>query len=342
MIHASIIYTAFLHCKRDHYNEAVFALDRVTVTTPNVIRPRLELARAYLKLNNKTAAIKEFNDVLLLSPPKNVRQNVQAYITELSSTKSAFKQQSIIKKLATFSLGYDDNINFGYQDETIDLIGFGTILLDPNAVKQKSGFAESSFQIKQNKSIDQGRSSFALANIKHRDYFKNGDYNITDLDLRKGFLWNQKRKQYQLNFRARPVLLGGNLYSNTISLDAIARKSLGKGKIGSVSLTMENYDQKEIQEADRTRALIAGRLDSQKGDTQHMYSAYIGKEWPDDSDGDIYSRDIAGLSYRLIQNWNAKNKSFLNLDYVHYKYQGRYAIAPFDRSDNRYIVKARA
>jgi len=30
------------------YNEAVFALDRVTVSTPRVIRPRLELARAYL------------------------------------------------------------------------------------------------------------------------------------------------------------------------------------------------------------------------------------------------------------------------------------------------------
>ena len=322
-----------------HFNEAVFALDRVTVTTPNVIRPRLELARAYLKLNNKTAALKEFNDVLRLSPPPQVRQNVQAYIAELSNTASAFKQQSIIKKLATFSLGYDDNINFGYQDETIDLVGFGTILLDPNAVKQKSGFAESSFQIKQNKSIDQGRSSFALANIKHRDYFKNGDYNVTDIDLRKGFLWNQKHRQYQLNFRARPVLLGGKFYSNTIGLDAIARKSLGKGKIGSVSLTMENYDQKEIQEADRKRALLAARLDSQKGDTQHMFSAYLGKEWPD-NDGDIYSRDITGLTYRLTQNWNAKNKSFLNLDYIHYKHQGRYAIAPFDRSDNRYIVKA--
>ncbi len=322
------------------YNEAVFALDRVTVTSPNVIRPRLELARAYLKLNNKNAALKEFNDVLNLSPPPQVRQNVQAYIATLNSNQITPVKRSVIKKLATFSLGYDDNINFGYQDDTIDLIGFGTIALDRNAVKQKSGFAESSFQIKQNKSLDKKRSSFALARLKHRDYFQNGDYNITDLDLRKGFLWNQNKRQFQLNFRARPVMLGGKLYSNTIGVDAITRRSIGNGLIGTLSLSLENYDQKVIDAADRKRALVVGRLDNQKGDTTHMVSAFLGKEWPDDDAGDIYSRDILGLSYRLTQNWNAKNKSFLNLDYRRYAYQGQYAISPFDRDDDRFTIKA--
>lgn len=322
------------------YNEAVFALDRVTVTSPNVIRPRLELARAYLKLNNKNAALKEFNDVLNLSPPPNVRKNVLAYIAELNRDTSTIVSGTVVKKLATFALGYDDNINFGYQDDTIDLIDFGIITLDPSAVSKKSGFAESSFQIRQNKSSDKTRSTFALARIKHRDYFKNGDYNLTDLDLRKGFLWNQKNKQLQINFRARPVLLGGKLYSNTLSVDAISRRSLSEGLIGSLSLTLENYDQKRIDLADRKRAFVVGRLDTQKGDATHMVSAYLGKEWADEKSGEIYSSDIAGLSYRLTQNWNAQNKSFLNLDYRRYKYQGQYAISPFDRDDNRFILKA--
>ena len=41
-----------------NYNEAVFALERVKFSTPNVIRPRLELARAYLKLKNKNCRFK--------------------------------------------------------------------------------------------------------------------------------------------------------------------------------------------------------------------------------------------------------------------------------------------
>lgn len=322
------------------YNEAVFALDRVTVVSPNVIRPRLELARAYLKLNNKNAALKEFNDVLNLSPPPQVRKNVQVYIAELKRDRSSQISGSVIKKLATFAIGYDDNINFGYQDDTIDIIEFGTITLDPSAVRQKSGFIESSFQIKQNKSLDKKRSSYALARIKHRDYLKNGDYNLTDFDLRKGFLWNRKDQQLQINLRARPVLLGGKLYSNTLSLDTIARKSLSEGLIGSLSLTLENYDQKRVELADRKRAFTVARVDTQKGDATHMLSAYLGKEWADKKAGEIYSSDIAGVTYRLTQNWNGQNKSFLNVDYRRYSYQGQYSISPFDRDDNRLIVKA--
>ncbi len=322
------------------YNEAVFALDRVTVVSPNVIRPRLELARAYLKLNNKNAALKEFNDVLNLSPPPQVRKNVQVYIAELKRDRSSQISGSVIKKLATFAIGYDDNINFGYQDDTIDIIEFGTITLDPSAVRQKSGFIESSFQIKQNKSLDKKRSSYTLARIKHRDYLKNGDYNLTDFDLRKGFLWNRKDQQLQINLRARPVLLGGKLYSNTLSLDTIARKSLSEGLIGSLSLTLENYDQKRVELADRKRAFTVARVDTQKGDATHMLSAYLGKEWADKKVGEIYSSDIAGVTYRLTQNWNGQNKSFLNIDYRRYSYQGQYSISPFDRDDNRLIVKA--
>ena len=111
-----------------HYNEAVFALDRVTVTTPRVIRPRLELARAYLKLNNKRAAIKEFNDVLKLSPPPVVRQKVTAYISELQKGKQEV-EKSITKRLASFAVGYDDNINFGYASSDINLPLFGLVTL---------------------------------------------------------------------------------------------------------------------------------------------------------------------------------------------------------------------
>jgi len=236
-------------------------------------------------------------------------------------------------------LGFDDNINFGYQDETIDLVGFGTITLDPSAIKQKSSFVESSFQIKQNKNHGKNKGSFALLGLKHRDYLQKGDYNITDLDLRKGFLWTQKKKQFQLNFRVRPVMLGGKLYSNTIGVDAISRKSINKSLIGSLSLSLDNYDQKQIDAADRKRAFVVGRLDKQHADSSHMVSAYIGKEWPDNNVGDIYSRDIAGLSYRVTQDWNNKNKSFLNLDYIRYDYQGKYPISPFDRHDDRFMLK---
>ena len=322
-----------------HHNEAVFALDRVTVATPNVIRPRLELARAYLSLNNSFAAIKEFNDVLNLNPPPIVRKKVLSYLAELEKTGDKFTQRSVTKKLASFSMGYDDNINFGYENSEIDLPDFGLVTLNDSSVKQGSGFAEAKFQLKHRALKNKVKSTFVTLNATHREYFKSSDFNLTDLDLRTGITLNHAKKQYQFVGRTRPVMLDGELYSNTIGVDAIARKSLGSSKIGSLKLSVEKYDNKKVSLSDRSRAILSGRIDKQTGDTQHQLNLYLGKEWPDKSEGKQYSRDISGVGYWAVKEWNKKNRSYIGLDYRQYRHQQAYAVYPDKRKDDRVIFK---
>ncbi|GAA0424040.1 hypothetical protein GCM10009133_35730 [Cocleimonas flava] len=322
-----------------NYNEAVFALDRVTVNSPNVIRPRLELARAYLSLNNSFAAKKEFNDVLNLNPPPVVRKKVQAYLAELEKKGDRITQRSVTKSLASLSFGYDDNINFGYDNAEIDLPDFGVVTLNDSSVKQGSGFAEGKFQFKHRTLKNKVKSTFFTANATHREYFKNSDFNVTDLDLRTGITFNHAKKQYQLVGRTRPVMLGGELYSNTIGVDAIARKSIGSSQVGSLKLSIEKYDNKKVTLSDRSRAIVSGRIDKQVGDTQHQLNLYLGKEWPDKSEGKQYSRNISGIGYWAVKEWNKKDRTYLGLDYRHYKHQQAYAIYDNKRSDDRFIFK---
>jgi len=322
-----------------HYNEAVFALDRVTVTTPRVIRPRLELARAYLKLNNKRAAIKEFNDVLSLSPPPIVRQKVTAYISELEKGNKQV-QKSVTKRLASFSIGYDDNINFGYSSSDIDLPLFGVVALNPSAVKQGSGFAEAKFQIRRRNIKSSKSNTFVSANLTHRKYFKDTDFNFTDIDLRAGITLNRNKNQYQFVVRDRPVFLDDSLYSNTIGVDAIARKALGSGKVASVSLSIEDYKNNSTPLSDRKRAQIGASWDKNNGKAQHQLSFNVGSEWADDSAGKQFSRDIAGIGYKLTRDWNEKNKTFVNVDYRRYKHKAPYALFPDTREDDRVILRA--
>ena len=325
-----------------HFNEAVFALDRVTVNTPRVIRPRLELARAYLKLNNKSAAIKEFNDVLILSPPPAVRENVQAYIAELERKgNNEASRRSVTKRLASFSIGYDDNINFGFDDNEIDVPLFGLITLDSSSVKQKSGFAEAKFQIRQRKIINKAKSTFVVANLTHKQYFKSTDFDLTDLDLRAGMTLNRNKKQYQIVGRVRPVVLDGELHSNTFGLDAVARKSLGSRTVGSIQLSLDKYDNKLLAQSDRARAVWSARLDKQIDDIQHQFNLYWGKEWPDKDEGKKFSRDITGVGYLMAKEWNEKNRSSIGLDYRHYKHQGAYPVYPdTKRKDDQFVIKA--
>ncbi len=323
-----------------HYNEAVFSLDRVTINTPNVIRPRLELARAYLSLNNHSAAIKEFNDVLSLSPPPVVRQKVQAYIAELQKKSDKKTRKSVTKSLASFSIGYDDNINFGSSESEIDLPSFGLINLDPSAVKQGSGFAESKFQLKHRRIQNKIKSTFVLANLTHKKYFKDSDFNLTDLDLSVGMTINKQKKQYQFIARTRPIMLDGDFYANTYGLDAVARKALGKGAVASVKLSLEKYDNKELSLSDRSRAILTGSLDKQIADIQHQFNVYLGKESPDEKDGKQFSRDISGLGYLGVKEWTERNRSYVGLDYRYYRHQDNYPVYPDKkRRDDRVSLK---
>jgi len=325
--------------KTGHINEAVFALDRVTVSTPRVIRPRLELARAYLKLNNKRAAIKEFNDVLNLSPPPIVRQKVLLYISELNKSNK-IAQRSIIEKLASFSIGYDDNMNFGTDSSDINLPIFGVVTLNPSAVKQGSGFAEAKFHIKRRKINSKKKNTFISANLTHRKYFKESEFNFTDMDIRAGMMLNRKKNQYQFVVRDRPVFLNDNLYSNTLGVDVIARKALGSGKVASVSISVEDYTNKFTPLSDRKRTLLGTSWDKNSGSLQHQISLNIGSEWADDSAGKQFSRNITGLGYKLTRDWNEKNKTFLNVNYRHYKHKAPYALFPDKREDDRIILRA--
>ena len=326
--------------KTGHYNEAVFALDRVTVNTPNVIRPRLELARAYLLLNNKSAAVKEFNDVLNLSPPPIVRKKVLSYLAELDKKQDKVTQRSLTKRIASFSIGYDDNINFGYDGDEIELPNFGTFVLDSSSVKQSSGFAEAKLQIKRRTLKNQSKSTFVLANLTHRKYFKKTDFDRFDLDLRAGTTINRKDKQYQFVARLRPVMFDSNLQSNTWGLDAIARKAIRKGTIVSAKLSLEKYDNKELSLSDRSRVILSGRLDKQVAEIKHQLNLYFGKEFPDKSSGKQFSRDISGVGYWGVKEWNERNRTYLGLDYRHYKHLDNYPVFSKNRVDDRIIFKA--
>lgn len=322
-----------------HYDEAVFALDRVTVTSPRVIRPRLELARAYLKLNNKRAAIKAFNDVLSLSPPPVVRQKVMAYISTLNKQNKMVKK-SVTQRLASFAVGYDDNINFGYRNSDINLPLFGLVTLNPSAVKQASGFAETKFHIAHRKIHNKKRNSFVSANLTHRKYFESTNYSFIDLGFRAGTTLNHDKKQFQFVASYRPVLLNGKLHSNTVGIDAIVRKNITNGNTVSMALAVDDYDNKRLPLTNRKRAVLGVSWNKNSGELQHQINASYGSEWPDEKAGKQFSRDILGLGYKLAHDWNAKHTSFINFDYRNYKHKEANPLFPDKRIDNQYIVNA--
>jgi tetratricopeptide (TPR) repeat protein len=322
-----------------HYNEAVFALERVIAADPKLIRPRLELARAYLGMHKGQDALREFRIVKTLNPPPAVQANVDEYIRRISSGDVRGARRSALNSAVSLTFGYSDNINYGHDGDQIDLPVFGNVLLDPSAVKQGSAFAEAKGQINYQHAYSRQINQFVYAALRHRDYFDNGDFNLSELDFRTGFTYNRNQRQYQLVLRGRPLLLGGHSYSNTLGLDLALSSSPAPGSLLTAALTLENYDHKVDSLRDRKRLLLSGKLDKKINNNLHQFSVYVGGEDPKHEGGKPYSRNLAGVGYRLAHSWDTKNKSTFQLNYQLANHQDNYPLYAEKRKDKQAVLR---
>ena len=272
-----------------HNNEAVFALERVVSNSPKLTRARLDLAVAYIRIKNQDAALQQFKIALSQNPPKAVQQNIRLKIRALKNTKTTLASKTKIKSTLYFSVGYDDNINFGINSEQIDLPIFGSIILDPSAVKQGSGFSETKLQIQFQNRRNKTLSTFASFNLGQRKYFKNSGFNVNDLSFRVGLTLNRNNKQYQFSLRDKPILLGGELYSNTVGLDFVIRKPVAINKIMSTAISIEKSSNKKTSGNDKSRMTLNGKIDIKKGKFYHQTSLFLATEWPESGTEKKYS-----------------------------------------------------
>ena len=76
-----------------HYEDAIFALERVVFLRPDILRLRLELARAHFLNENFVAARAEFQRVLERSPPPNVQENIARFLAQMDAAQLAKRRQ---------------------------------------------------------------------------------------------------------------------------------------------------------------------------------------------------------------------------------------------------------
>ncbi len=322
-----------------HNSEAVYVLERVVNTEPRVIRPRIELSRAYLKQKNDSAAIRELEYILTLKPSPVASQQVNTFISQIKNRAKA-SRKALINSLLSFSLGYGDNINFGYDNNEIQLPIFGLTLLDANSIEQKSGFAETRLRVGFDKPVSSNLKRYSSATLHHREYFKTDTFNISDLDLRTGVSYNKNKIQYRLGLRYRPVLLKGSRFADSLGVDAALSKNIAPNTLLNITATFENFDDKRNNLRDRGLGLLSGSISKKTNQSLHQVNAFIGIENPKNEGAvaDSSSRDFMGLGYQLSRPWNATHKSYLKLDYKDIKHQGPYPLYPQARKDDRYSV----
>ena len=92
-----------------HFNEAIFAFERLLEEFPNNARFRLELARCHYFLNNLIVAEQEFKRVERQKPPEGVQKHIDRFLTRIAEQRQQI-QPSWSGGL-DIAAGHDSNIN---------------------------------------------------------------------------------------------------------------------------------------------------------------------------------------------------------------------------------------
>ncbi len=92
-----------------HFDQALFAFERLVLNAPNQSRYRLELARTHFYLRNLEHAQLEFQRILNKKIPAEVRLNVQDFLDQIIKLQRSVEPK--FSAVADVASGYDSNIN---------------------------------------------------------------------------------------------------------------------------------------------------------------------------------------------------------------------------------------
>lgn len=124
-----------------HYDQALFAFERLVLGFPNQPRYRLELARTHFYLRNLVRAEVEFNNVLKQNPPEPVRKNVMIFMDRITDLKRSVESKFML--VLDVGGGYDSNINSATSEKELpkeELIFPVDIALDDDSRETGSAY----------------------------------------------------------------------------------------------------------------------------------------------------------------------------------------------------------
>ena len=165
-------------------DEAITAFHTMLVSRPDLVRVRLELARALFLKGEDRLAKQHFEAVLAGNPPEAVRANVQQFLNQIRARKRWTVNLG-------FALAPDTNIGAVSEGRTVNIPVFGTelpfVLDDPEEVRSGVGISVWAGWEYQHPTGPRSRLRFG-ADIQRREY-EGSDFDQMTASVHAGPRW---------------------------------------------------------------------------------------------------------------------------------------------------------
>ncbi len=280
-----------------HPNEAIFAFERVLMTTPSNQIARVELAVAYYQVNELERASQLFTQAQAAKPPEPLKETIENYLARINEKISSRKHQ--FTGMLSLNQGRDSNINSATNASEIDLV-IGTYHPIEGVDKQTAdSYSELINRLSYKYSFNINSEFFSSLGYSNRDNnHRNFDTQSADLKLGYSHTTGLGRISIPLSYQSmwldnkqlREVsTVGTNL--NRSWDGTFTEYSLQYGEI--------RYPDQSPLNVDFTAVSIALGSNDDKAMLNHQWAIFYGDETPTNGLYEFNAREYMGMQIRL-------------------------------------------
>jgi tetratricopeptide (TPR) repeat protein len=282
-----------------HYDQALFAFERLVLGFPRQPRYRLELARTHFYLRNLVRAEVEFNNVLKQNPPEPVKKNVMIFIDRIADLKRSVESKFML--VLDVGGGYDSNINSATSEKELpqeELIFPVDIALDDASRETGSAYWSALAHMAYVRPLTK-TSAFDLRLVaSNRSHAETAIYDLTTAMGEAGYSFYTGSIKWRGAGRYQYVQLDGDELLNSQSLIGQANWILNKGaNIGfGVNYGMSSYP--ENNDGDITQQQFNVSYASAPKKDNWKLTLIFGSDSADESSNKHNGKTYQGFTYQ--------------------------------------------
>lgn len=293
-----------------HYDQALFAFERLVLGFPNQPRYRLELARTHFYLRNLTRSEVEFNNVLKQNPPEPVKKNVMLFLDRIAELKRSVESKFML--VLDMGGGYDSNINSATSEKELpkeELIFPVDITLDEASRETASAYWSALAHLMYVAPTTKTSALDLRFVASNRSNSETPIYDLTTAMAEAGYSFHTGAVKWRGAGRYQYVQLDGEELLNTQSLLGQVNWILDGANLGfGVNYGMSTYP--EVDNADITQQQFNLSYASAPKNENWKITFMFGTDSADDLTNKHNGKSYQGFTYQSTSFTSQRSSSY--------------------------------
>jgi tetratricopeptide (TPR) repeat protein len=295
-----------------HYDEALFAFERLVIGAPEQSRYRAELARTHFYLHNLIRAKIEFEKVLKQNPPEAVQKNVTRFLEKIKDLQHAVQPRFMFAM--DMAGGFDSNINSATDELALDLIVedvlFQDVPLNDDARETSSGYWSTLLNFGYLSPLTKTSSYDVRLIYSNRTNSETDLYNLDTAMAEVGFGFFTGRIRWRMAGRYQYVQLNSEEFLNNASVILQSQYVLRRGARYGLTMNLGQSSYPDNKNGDLTQQSYNFSYTSAPKKHSWMFALILGADNASENVNEYNAKSYQGFTYQSTYLWGQRGSRY--------------------------------